>query len=69
MRTTLNIDEKLLEKVMTFSGEKTRNKAVSKALEEYVRQRAVEDLIKMAGTIDFEEDWRKLRAGHTCENQ
>ena len=36
-RTRIDIDAKLLEKVITATGEKSKSKAVQVALEKYVR--------------------------------
>lgn len=43
MRTTLAIDEELLEEVKNLSGVKTKKEAVEKALEEFVRRRRQKD--------------------------
>ena len=50
MRTTLNIDDKLLETVVEATGEKTKSKAVNAALKDYIRRKHVQEL------IDY---WRK----------
>ena len=50
MRTTLNIDDKLLETVVEATGEKTKSKAVNAALKEYIRRKHVQEL------LDY---WRK----------
>ena len=55
MRTTLDIDEKLVEDVIRFTGEKRKSKAVSKALEEYLRRRAIDELRAMAGKIQIDD--------------
>jgi Arc/MetJ family transcription regulator len=61
MRTTLDIDEKLIETVVALTGEKSRGKAVSKALEEYIRKKRVDELRAMAGTIDLADNWYEMR--------
>ena len=40
-RTRIDIDAKLLEKVLTATGEKSKSKAVQVALEKYVRDWAI----------------------------
>ena len=50
MRTTLNIDDKLLETVVEATGERTKSKAVNAALKEYIRRKHVQEL------LDY---WRK----------
>ena len=52
MRTTLNIDGKLLETVVEATGEKTKSKAVNAALKEYIRRKHVQELIDSWGKIN-----------------
>jgi Arc/MetJ family transcription regulator len=59
MRTTLELDEKLVREVVKFSGEKNKGKAVNKALAEYVRRHKIEELRKMLGTIGLADTWRE----------
>ena len=60
MRTTLDIDNRLLEEVAKTTGEKTLSKAVSRALEEFIRRRKIERLIELAGKIELVDNWREL---------
>ena len=53
MRTTLDIDKGLLEDVVRATGEKSKSRAVTSALEEYVRVRRYQELRAMAGKIDL----------------
>lgn len=57
MRTTLEIDEELLSKVMKATGEKKRSRAVDRALRDYLYWEAVKGLRAMAGKIEFDEEW------------
>jgi Arc/MetJ family transcription regulator len=62
MRTTLEIDENLLEQVERIVGEKSPSKAVNKVLEEYVRQDRVKRLLASLGTRDLDlDDWYAFR--------
>ena len=49
MRTTLNIDPDLLDDVVEITGEPSKTKAVSKALDAYVRRARINELRAMAG--------------------
>ncbi len=60
MRTTLNLDAKLLEAVAELTGEKSKGKAVNKALEEYVRRQRVEEIIDMFGKVDMIDNLEEL---------
>ena len=59
MRTTVDLDKKLLEEVFRASGETSLNKAVNTALAEYVRRRKLDDLRAMIGRIGLDYDWKK----------
>ncbi len=63
MRTTLNIDDKLLETVIEATGEKNKSKAVNAALKEYIRRKHVQELIDSWGKIivdDYSEEHDRL---------
>ena len=62
MRTTLDIDEKLLEDVVKISGEKSKSKAVNKAMEEYLRRHNLNKLLDLQGKLDLDlDDWYEFR--------
>lgn len=61
MRTTVNIPEGLLEELVKLTGEKSKSKALCKALEEYIRRKKIEELWSMAGKIDLLDNWYELR--------
>lgn len=60
MRTTLNVDEKLLNAVMTLTGEKRKATAVNKALAAYIRSRRIAELRAMAGKIELVDNLKEL---------
>ena len=60
MRTTLNIDPDLLDAVVETTGERSKTRAVNKALEEYVRRRKISELRAIAGNIDLVNNLREL---------
>ena len=68
MRTTLDIDERLLREVVERTGEKNRSRATNKALQAYLRAEAVRELIGLAGQIDIVED-REERRRMAAERQ
>ncbi len=62
MRTTLDIDEELLEKVVELTGESSKTKAVNKALEEHVRRLRIEHLLSLLGKLELDlDDWYEFR--------
>ena len=62
MRTTLDVDPGLLNAVVETTGERSKSKAVNKALEEYVRRKRVAELREIAGNIALVNNLRELEA-------
>lgn len=63
MRTTLNIDDDLLESIVEATGEKSKSRAVNLALREYIRRKHVQELIDSWGKIivdDYSEEFDRL---------
>ena len=61
MRITVDIDEGLLKEAVTLTGEKSKSKALNKALEDYIRRKKIDELRAMLGTIDLVDNWYELR--------
>lgn len=61
MRTTLEVDEKLLDEAMTLTGEKSRSKALNRVIADWIRDKRVEELRSMLGTLDLGDDWYEMR--------
>lgn len=63
MRTTLNIEKKLLDEVVSETGEKDKGRAVNIALSEFLRRKAIERLLAARGTfpnlVDRTEEWEE----------
>jgi Arc/MetJ family transcription regulator len=50
MRTTITLDDKLVEQAMEFTGIKERSTLITAGLEELVRKEAIRRLIALGGT-------------------
>ena len=59
MRATLNIPDNLLAEVQKISGEKSKTKAIMTAMEEFIRQKKLKELIALKGKIEIDYDWEK----------
>ena len=63
MRTTLNIDSSLLKEVVKQTGEKSKGKAVDRAMEDFLRRKAVERLVAARGSfpdlVDKTDNWEE----------
>ena len=53
MRTTLAINEDLLNEVKLLSGAKTKKDAVEKALVDFVRRKKAKKLLQLEGKIEL----------------
>lgn len=63
-KTTVEIDEKLLERAMKMSGAKTKKMAIQSGLKELIKSINKEMLKKELGTFDLDislEDLEKIR--------
>ena len=65
MRTSLILDDELMQKAITISGLKTEKEVVEIALREFVITHSRKDLIELRGKIDFADDYdyKSLREG------
>lgn len=64
MATNLNIDLELLEAALEIGGYKTKKETVNQALREFILRRRQQQIKKLFGTIDYEQnyDYKKLRS-------
>jgi Arc/MetJ family transcription regulator len=63
-KTTVIIDDKLLDEAMRVSGAKTKKQAITTGLKELIRRKNLEALRQELGTFDLAlslEDLEKLR--------
>ncbi|MCR9132097.1 MAG: type II toxin-antitoxin system VapB family antitoxin [bacterium] len=61
MRTTIDIQQDLLEEVMKLTGAKTKNQAVNEALKSQIQRAKRKRLLTRKGTIDLNIDLDKIR--------
>jgi hypothetical protein len=59
MRTTLNINDDVMDALLKRTKSKTKTKAVEVAIREYLEKKSIEDLIALSGNIHIELDWEK----------
>lgn len=59
MRATLNIPDDLLEEVQKISGQKSKTKAITTAMQEFIKQRKIKELIALKGKVRIDYDWEK----------
>lgn len=61
MATNLNIDEKLLVKALKAGGLKTKKATVNEALREFIQRRKQAEILKLFGSVEFDEDYDHKR--------
>ena len=63
MKTTLEVDQALLNEAKEILGTSTIRETVEKSLQAVLRQKALQDLVSLAGKVDMitVEELRKMR--------
>ena len=62
MRTTIDIDEHLLESVLKATGQTVKSSAVNEALACYLRDQGIRRLLDLQGKLDLDlDDWYEFR--------
>lgn len=62
MRTTLDLDDRLMELLLARHPGASKTKAVEAAIEEHLRRGAVDWLLANAGSIEIEDVSREMRS-------
>ncbi len=63
MRATLNIPDDLVSEVQKISKEKSKTKAIIRAMEAYVTEKKMAELRALRGEIPLDFDWQREKAG------
>ena len=63
MATNLAINEELLDTAYKIGGYSTKKETVNTALEEFIKRRKSEDLIKLFGQVEYDPpyNYKKMR--------
>ncbi len=69
MRTTVTVEDGVMEKLMKYTKSKTRTEAVNRALTDWVQHLKVEKLRALRGKLYMEDNWEKLRSMEIQENR
>ena len=57
MLTALNLDDELIEEARRLGGHKTKEEAVTVALQEYIARRKQLGLLELFGTIEYDPEY------------
>lgn len=61
MATNLDLDPRLLDRVLEVSGEKTKKAAVTRALEEFLARREQAKIVELFGKVDWDPNYDHKR--------
>lgn len=61
MRTTIDIDQKLIDEILEKTNIKTKKEAVDVALKAFLRLSKLRELSEMAGKVDWSGDLDAMR--------
>jgi len=67
MRTTINIQDDLMEALMTHTKAKTKTKAIELSIREYIEKKSIEDIVSLSGKITIDSDWQKVEEAELNE--
>ncbi len=60
MRTTLNLDDQVMDNLLRVTHASTKTQAVTQAIQDYVRRRQLEELKALQGRLHIKPTWRQL---------
>jgi len=60
MRTTVDLDEKMVQEAMRITGSRSKAEAINRILAEFLRHRRREELKVLPGKIRLEDNWQEL---------
>jgi Arc/MetJ family transcription regulator len=60
MRTTLNIDDSLLKELLKCTREKSKTKAITIAIKDYLKKKNLKKILSYQGDLDIENNWQQL---------
>jgi len=59
MRTTINIQDVLMDALLARTKAKTKAKVIELAIKDYIEKKSIEDLISLSGKINVDLDCQK----------
>ncbi|MDR4503589.1 MAG: type II toxin-antitoxin system VapB family antitoxin [Candidatus Scalindua sp.] len=60
MRTTLNIDDLLMKRLLEVTHETSKTRAITIAIEEFLKKKQIKKILSYQGTLDIENNWQQL---------
>lgn len=66
MRTTITLDDQLIENIMQVTGENNHTATIKRALQDYLQYIRKQKLLALRGAVDVEDSWHELRQKMLC---
>ena len=60
MRTTLNLDDYLMNKLLETTREKSKTRAITIAIKDYLKKDNIKKILSYQGNLKIENNWQKL---------
>ena len=67
MRTTLTIDDTVMSKVLQSTGRSNPLDAIRDALQSYLQQEKLKQVIALRGQLEIQNNWQALRQLDTAQ--
>jgi metal-responsive CopG/Arc/MetJ family transcriptional regulator len=61
MRTTLNLKNDLINKVLELTGAKNRSQAINDVLKYFIKEKQINNLLNLKGKLHLDENLKDLR--------
>lgn len=67
MRTTLKIDDLLMKKLLEITQEKSKTRAITTAIKDYIKKKQIKEILSYQGKLDIENNWQQIEKEETME--
>ncbi|MFO0794932.1 MAG: type II toxin-antitoxin system VapB family antitoxin [Candidatus Brocadiaceae bacterium] len=67
MRTTINIDDLLMKKLLEITQEKSKTRAITTAIQNYIKKKQIKKILSYQGKLDIKNNWQQLEDEETDE--
>ncbi len=67
MRTTLNIDGLLIKQLLAATHEKTKTRAITIAIKDYLKKKQIKKILSYQGSVGIQDNWQQLEKEEIME--
>lgn len=69
MRTTITLNDRIIEELMKVSSTKRKSAAINHALTEYIAEKKLQRLLKLRGKLRLDPDWKAAEEIELAEHR